>query len=109
MFIEANPYELLPFTKHLINGIEGLLKRIELMSFDNAQTRVFAALMYLSHHFGRTNKQEIVIESHFTHEDIAAITGLTRERVSIEMGKLKRAKLISYDTKSIHLLQKLPV
>ena len=79
-------------TKRLVSGISGLSKRIEILNFENAQGRIISTLTYLKKHFGS--------KLSFTHEELAALTGLSRERVSIEMKKLKDKKLISY-TRSI--------
>jgi CRP-like cAMP-binding protein len=87
-FIRDNPKKLLEITKRLVYGLEGLAKRVEILNFENAQNRITSALSYLKKHFG--TKLE------FTHEDLASLTGLTRERVSIEMKRLKDLGKISY-------------
>lgn len=87
-FIMDNPYELLEITKRMTHGVEGLAKRVEILSLEKANTRVSSTISYLAKHFGQ--------KLPFTHEDIAALTGLSRERVSIELKKLKDNNDISY-------------
>lgn len=96
-WIAKEPEILLDLNKRLLHGLSGLSKRIEIISLENAQSRVRSILLYLSEHF--ENK-------HFTHEEIAALTGLTRERVSIEMKNLKEAGFINYSRKNLTILQK---
>ena len=86
--ISDNPKELFKLAKRLVYGISGLSKRIEIINFDNAKTRTVSSLRYLHRHFGNKIK--------YTHEDLSSLTGLTRERVSIEMKKLKNDRVISY-------------
>jgi len=86
--IKNNPDELLALTKRMIYAVSGLSKRIEILNFDNAKTRTITSLQYLYKHFGK--------KFEFTHEDLSSLTGLTRERVSIEMKKLKNNGVISY-------------
>ncbi len=87
-YYSSKPKELMELTKKLLKGISGLSKRIEILSFENARKRVVSTLQYLHKHFGP--------EFSFTHENLASLTGLTRERVSIEMKKLKDQGLVSY-------------
>jgi len=87
-FLNSNPKELMAITIRLSRGLEGLSKRIQINNFSNAREKVVAILEYLNRHFG--NKFS------FSHEDISSLTGLSRERVSIEMKKLKDEKKINY-------------
>lgn len=87
-YYTVRPKELMLLTKRLLKAVSGLSKRIEILSFQNAQKRVVSTLQYLHKHFGE--------EFHFTHENLASLTGLTRERVSIEMKRLKDKGVVSY-------------
>lgn len=87
-YLGLNPQELLSLTKRMTYAVEGLAKRVEILSLEKADIRVKSTLSYLSKHFGE--------KLPFTHEDLATLTGLSRERVSIEMKKLKDQKNISY-------------
>lgn len=99
-FLKSSPEELLKLTDRLMSGIIGLSKRLEIVSFDNANQRVKSTLMYLKKHFGS--------RYHFSHEDIASLTGLTRERVSIEMKKLKDAGIIDYKHANVTFITESP-
>lgn len=95
-FIRSDNFLLMDITKRMLKGIEGLSKRLEIVTFDNANERVMATLLYLQRHFG--NKY------HFSHEDIASLTGLTRERVSIEMKRLKDQGKVNYRHANVTLV-----
>lgn len=87
-YIKNDSDELLNITKRLARGLEGLSRRVEILSLEKADARVAAVIAYLAKHFGE--------KFNFTHEELSALTGLSRERVSIEMKKLKDKKAISY-------------
>lgn len=94
-FIEQNPKELSELLRHMTLGIEGLAKRVEILSFDKADKKLAQALIYLSKHFGNNFK--------FTHEELASLTGLSRERVSIEMKLIKESGAINYSRGNISI------
>lgn len=87
-FLTDNPKELLDLTKRLLLGLSGMAARVEILSFENAERRILSTLQYLRKHFGKNIQ--------FTHEELAALTGLTRERVSIEMKKMKDSGVLNY-------------
>ena len=103
-FLKKHPTTLYKYTQNLVKGIDGLTKRVEIVSMDNAQKRVRSALIYLSKHFSTNKDNKVVMKYHFTHEDISMLTGLTRERVSVEMKKLKDKGVIDYNHSSLTVL-----
>lgn len=94
-FLEKNPDILFDLTKRAFLGISGLSKRIESVTFGNAKARVVSILLYLSQHFGKEEGEVVKIEQRFTHQEIASLAGLTRERVSLELEKLTKEEIIS--------------
>lgn len=87
-FIKNYPEELLKITKNMVRATEGLAKRVQILSLARADNKLMAALSYLERHFGKSFE--------FTHEELSALTGLSRERVSIEMKTLKDKGIVSY-------------
>jgi CRP-like cAMP-binding protein len=94
-YIKENNIELLKITKNLLLGLEGMAMRVEILSLEDAKSRISSALKYLSKHFGQ--------KLHFTHEELSALTGLSRERVSIEMKKMKDEGKIRYSRNVIYI------
>ena len=86
---------LFDLTKRLLHGLSGLSKRIEILNTEDANIRIKETLWYLQRHFGK--------KLEFTHEDIAHFTGLSRERVSLEMKKLALEGSINYKRGKIRI------
>ncbi|KKQ75504.1 MAG: Crp/Fnr family transcriptional regulator [Candidatus Woesebacteria bacterium GW2011_GWB1_38_5b] len=106
-WIKNNPKMLYSLSSRLLYGLSGLKKRVEVISLDNSSQRVISILKYLSDHFGKKSSNgHIKITPYFTHESIAALTGLTRERVSIEMKTLKNKNKINYKRGTLIILDR---
>lgn len=95
-YLKENTDILFQFAGRLLRGLDGMAKRIEATAFGDSSSRVISILLYLARHFGKENNQEIHITQKFTHQQIASLVGVTRERTSLELEKLKKKKLISY-------------
>lgn len=104
-FLRDNPEILFELTQRLVFGLHGLAQRIENISFGNAQVRVVSILLYLTSHFGIKQKRQITITRKFTHQEIATLTGLTRERVSLELEKLTKLNFVKYQNHHITLVK----
>lgn len=105
-WLDQEPEVLYNLSSRLLFGISGLSSRIEVISLENSHARVASILLYLTKHFGDEKaKGTIRIIHPFSHEDIASLTGLTRERVSIEMKKMKDQGLIDYKRSDIEILE----
>ncbi|MFH0864416.1 MAG: Crp/Fnr family transcriptional regulator [Candidatus Gottesmanbacteria bacterium] len=101
-FLQANPDILFNLTKRILVGLDGILTNIEYLLSGQAAHRVMAALFLSAKRFGQPKENnEVIINLPLTHQDIANLAGLTRETTSIEMGKLTKKKLISYNKRLI--------
>lgn len=98
--IAEKPELLYPVTKELIVRYDEMLERLEDMAFDNAESKVKSILHLLGVQFGRKEGKKTVFKFPLIHKDIASMTGMTRETVSIEMKKLEQRKLIQYKKKT---------
>lgn len=95
-FFESEPRIAFDFSKRLLTGLDGLARRIESITFGKAYDRVVSVMLYLANHFGDKRGKAISINHRFTHNDIAALVGITREHVSLEMEKLEKKRLIKF-------------
>ncbi len=95
-YLKDNTQELFEFTGRLLKGLDGLARRIEATSFGDSYLRVISILLYLARHFGESNGKNIEIAQKLTHQQIASFVGVTRERTSLELGKLQEKKLVNY-------------
>ncbi len=97
----AEPQIACEFSKRLLAGLDGLARRIENITYGKAYDRVISVILYLASHFGSRKRQQVSISHRFTHNDIAALVGITREHVSLEIEKLEKKKLIKAKDHSI--------
>jgi CRP-like cAMP-binding protein len=72
------------------------LDRFEGLIFGDSHQKIIAVLLYLAKHFGEKSRKIIVIPIKLTHQDIAALAGVTRETASIAMGRLKYQGTVYY-------------
>lgn len=100
-FLKGEKDILFELNGQLIKRISGLLLRLEYTLYGSSYQRVASTLLCLTKYFGQESKGQILLNKKFTHNEIATLAGLSREAVSIEMGKLKKKKLVSYKRSQI--------
>lgn len=100
-FIKDKPIIILELMSKLLGDYAETLSRIEHLVFSDAYRRVISVLLYIVKHFGEKNAQGIIVNHHFTQQDIATLVGVARETASIEMGRLEKKGLIQYADHSI--------
>ncbi len=74
------------------------INKLEFKIFGDAYQQVVATILDLVECFGNKEEKGTVISYWFTHQDIASLTGLSRERVTIEINNLLNKRLISYSS-----------
>ncbi len=94
-FITASPDVFFTLTSHTMDRFDGLLARMEYMTWSSAYTRIAAVLFNCAKQFGKIEETGITIQIPLTHRDIATLVGLTRETTSIEMKKLEKKGIIT--------------
>jgi CRP-like cAMP-binding protein len=95
-FVKDKPVLMNKLMKKLISEYAENLDRLGELVFGNAHQKVISVLLYLAKHFGEKSRKIIVVPIKFTHQDIAALAGVTRETASIVMGDLKHKKVVYY-------------
>ena len=95
-FLLMHPAILFDVTKRLLMGLDKMTMRLELLTVEKAHLRVISALIYFARHFGKETKAGLVIDYPLTHQEIGALSGLSRETVSREWKKLERAHLVMH-------------
>lgn len=95
-FLKEDPKLLYHFATRLLRGIDGLSWRIEMTALSHAYSRVISILIYLSGHFGEKTPIGLKLIFPFTHQEIAELVGISREHTSLEMEKLAKKGLITY-------------
>lgn len=94
--IEATPGMAYVVLRHSINDYMAKVMQINALEQSRADLKLLHLFKYLCLRHGRTILRDHTrITIPLTQKDIASFTGLTRETVTIEMLKLKKAKLIT--------------
>ena len=78
-----------------------LERKLELLVFKDARTRVIEFLKDAASWKGKKVGFETMIQTKLTHKDIAALTGTSRQTVTTILNELKEKNLINFDRKKI--------
>lgn len=100
-FLKKEPDVLFDLVKRVFSGLDGLLSHVEQLMFGKAQARLIMALIIMAKRFGIVQEGNITLSQKLTHQDVAALVGLSRETVSRELMHLKQRKLLDYANNSI--------
>jgi CRP-like cAMP-binding protein len=76
-------------------------KRIEALLHKDARTRIIDFLRDLALERGRKVGFETMIKNHFTHKDMANLTGTSRQTVTTVLNNLKEKNIINFDRRRI--------
>jgi CRP/FNR family transcriptional regulator len=104
-FIKSDKEVLFDLTRRISIGLEGFMVRTQYLLRSNAKQKVSSTLVLLCSRFGEkvgNKKYKILLPQ--THEDIANLSGTSRETASTELMKLKRSSTIEVDKKIITIL-----
>lgn len=74
----------------LCSRLRNAMKRIQMLNFNNASQRIKMLLLMLSENYGEKTEKGTMLKIRLIHQDIAAMTGLSRETVTRVLDKLKR-------------------
>jgi len=91
-FLTANPEVLLDLLSRVYRGAEGLLRRTAHLMGGKANSRLVFEIIVSTKRFGKKQNGSWSIK--ITENELAERTGLSRETVSREIGKLKKLGLI---------------
>lgn len=95
-FLLENPDALLSLTDRLLKGLDKLTLRIEGFALATAYQKVISILLFLARHFGERKDKKVNFHHKFTHREIGALAGITRETTSREWEKLEKKGIINY-------------
>lgn len=103
-FLHKEPLVLFDLTKRLLMGLDKLSARVESLTYAKSDVKIASILLFLARHFGEQQKNKIFVRTTFTHQDIAALSGMSRETASREWEKLQKQGIIDYDSHHIVIL-----
>lgn len=99
-FLDKNTKILFEFNQMLLKVLEETIFNMGNTVSGSSYKKVATILLSLSKQYGGKNTEgQIMIDFGTTHEDIASLTGLTRETVGIQINRLKDEKIITQESK----------
>lgn len=78
-----------------------LERKLELLVFKDARTRIIEFIKDAASWKGKKVGYETLIQTKLTHQDIASLTGTSRQTVTTILNDLKEKNLINFDRKRI--------
>lgn len=87
----------------LASSYAAFMLRINALEQSKARQKLVYTLYYLSQRYGvrtPTNPELTKISISLTHQNIAALVGLTRETTTTQMNELRREKAVSYSSQT---------
>ena len=86
---------------YVTTGYTGLLMQITALEQSRAAEKLLLMMYYLMFRYGKQTTAGVYkVELRLTHTTLGSLMGLTRETTTMELGRLKRKKVITYDSKS---------
>ena len=104
--IRDNRKFALSFYKFINFRIRKLERRLKLLLFKDAKTRLLEFIKELANQFGKDAEKpgDKIISHPYTQKDIACLIGISRPTLNILMNELKNEGIIDFDRKTIKLL-----
>ncbi len=103
-FLERNSNFKGLLVRNFARGLEGYVIRSFFLIKGSAMQKVASTLLMLLKRFGGESGDKKCIELPLTHQDIADLSGITRETASIQIEILEKERLISRKGRSISIL-----
>lgn len=89
--LSSQPKVLDNLLRILCSRIRESLKKIQMMNFNNAAQRIKMLFLMLSEDYGQTTPDGTVLNIRLIHQNIADMTGLTRETVTRILDRWQRS------------------
>jgi CRP-like cAMP-binding protein len=96
---------LFELTGKVLLRLRRIFERMEYIIYGNAYERVASVLYVFAKEYGVKIGKGIKIAVPLTHKDIASVVGLTRETVSVEMGRLSEKGYVKVKDKRLVLYE----
>ncbi len=99
--MQANPELSLRMITRIGSRIRRTESRLESIIFKDSRTRVVEFIKEMADNVGRAFGDEVLLEHFLTHQDIANLTGTSRQFVTSVLNDLKRDRIIKFDRNTI--------
>lgn len=85
---------------YMTTNYTGMLMQITALEQSRAAEKLLMMMYYLMFRYGKQIKPNVYrVNLHLTHTTLGSLMGLTRETTTMELVRLKRKKIITYDSK----------
>ena len=101
MVMRDNPELSLRMIDRIGSRIRRTESRLESIIFKDSRTRVVEFIKEMADKIGRAYGDEVLLEHFLTHQDIANLTGTSRQFVTSVLNELKRDHIIKFDRNTI--------
>lgn len=99
--MQRNPELSLRLIDRIGTRIRRTESRLESIIFKDSRTRVVEFIKQMADNVGKAFGDEVLLEHFLTHQDIANLTGTSRQFVTSVLNELKRHKIIKFDRNTI--------
>jgi len=99
--MQQNPELSLRLIDRIGSRIRRTESRLESIIFKDSRTRVIEFINDMVTDSGKPLQEEILLQHFLTHQDIANLTGTSRQFVTSVLNDLKREKIIQFDRNTI--------
>jgi CRP/FNR family transcriptional regulator len=108
-YLRKKPEMLLTVTNQALFDYGVLIYRMQHIVFGNAYAKVASIILTAAKQFGQKEGAGATVPIRLTHQQIALSAGITRETASIEIKKMEKRGVISYNGRMMQVndLQKL--
>lgn len=103
-FIKDHPALSLSFIKWAGSRIKRLESKVDSLYFKPSRQRIAEKLMDTIKRFGKKDESgNVIVSLSLTHDEIAQLTGTSRQNVNTYLNELREKGLIDYDRTSINV------
>ena len=98
--LETHPEIKQEAFNYLVTSYTGLLMQITALEQSRAAEKLLLMMYYLMFRYGKETSAGVYrVDLKLTHTTLGSLMGLTRETTTMELGRLKRKKIVTYDSK----------
>lgn len=92
---------------YLTTSHTGMLMQITALEQSRAAEKLLMMMYYLMFRYGKQVKPNVYrVNLHLTHTTLGSLMGLTRETTTMELVRLKRKKILAYDSKGYDIYRR---
>jgi CRP-like cAMP-binding protein len=104
-FLKKNPDLNLRMLKLIGLKLRRVESKVEDLIFKNVRERIITFLLRFAEAFGKIKDRQITVPKFLSQDEIAHLTGASRQTVAMILNDLRQEELIDFTTKSLTILQ----